>query len=324
VVAVQSWRASTQKLSAIQMPELPEVEVVRRGLEKWVRTRRIEAVQVLDPRSVRRHLDGPLDFEQTLTGCTISSVVRRGKFLWLGLDGLDVPSVLVAHLGMSGQLLVEQPEAADEKHLKVRLSLGEHLDYPDELRFVDQRIFGGMFLSPLVATSDGLPAGQGSPEPAIPQAAAHIARDVLDLNRSAEDLYLALRRRTTDLKRAILDQAVISGVGNIYADEALWQAKLSGSRKTATIRRPEVQRLNDALIDVMTRALAAGGTSFDSLYVNVNGASGYFARSLNAYGREGKECLRCAENGVASVIRRDAFMGRSSYTCPVCQPRPRR
>jgi len=306
------------------MPELPEVEVVRRGLEKWVRTRTVESVQVLDPRSVRRHLEGALDFEQTLTGCSISSVERRGKFLWMGLEGLAVPAVLVAHLGMSGQLLVEQPEAPDEKHLKVRLALSQHRDYPGELRFIDQRIFGGMFLSALVPTSDGLPAGQGSTEPVIPQAAAHIARDVLDPHRSAEDLYLALRRRSTDLKRAILDQGVISGVGNIYADEALWQAKLSGLRKTATIRRPEVQRLNDALIDVMTRALAAGGTSFDSLYVNVNGASGYFARSLNAYGRESKPCLRCAENGVDSVIRRDAFMGRSSYTCPVCQPRPRR
>ncbi|UYQ78869.1 bifunctional DNA-formamidopyrimidine glycosylase/DNA-(apurinic or apyrimidinic site) lyase [Glutamicibacter sp. JL.03c] len=306
------------------MPELPEVEVVRRGLDKWVRARTVESVQVLDPRSVRRHLDGALDFEESLTGCTISTVARRGKFLWLGLDGLDVPAVLVAHLGMSGQLLVEQPDAPDEKHLKVRLSLAEHLDNPGELRFVDQRIFGGMFLSPLVPTPDGLPAGQGTDEPAIPQAAAHIARDVLDPHRTAEDLYLALRKRSTDLKRAILDQSVISGVGNIYADEALWQAKLSGYRKTATIRRPEVQRLNDALIDVMTRALDAGGTSFDSLYVNVNGASGYFARSLNAYGREGNPCLRCAENGVSSVIRRDAFMGRSSYTCPVCQPRPRR
>ncbi|WP_159610474.1 bifunctional DNA-formamidopyrimidine glycosylase/DNA-(apurinic or apyrimidinic site) lyase [Glutamicibacter sp. JC586] len=305
------------------MPELPEVEVVRRGIEKWVRTRTVESVQVLDPRSVRRHVDGVLDFEESLTGCTISSVGRRGKFLWLGLAGLESETVLMAHLGMSGQLLVEGAEAPDEKHLKVRLSLSQAKDYPDELRFIDQRIFGGMFLSSLVPTKDGLPGGVGVQEPLIPQAAAHIARDVLDPYRSAEDLYVALRKRSTELKRAILDQAVISGVGNIYADEALWQSKLSGLRKTATIRRPEVQRLNEALIDVMTRALAAGGTSFDSLYVNVNGASGYFARSLNAYGREGKFCLRCVENGVASVIRRDAFMGRSSYTCPVCQPRPR-
>ncbi|MFD1376382.1 bifunctional DNA-formamidopyrimidine glycosylase/DNA-(apurinic or apyrimidinic site) lyase [Micrococcus antarcticus] len=306
------------------MPELPEVEVVREGLDKWVRTRTVLTAQVLDPRSVRRHTDGVEDFEQTLSGCSIASVVRRGKFLWMDLEGLSTPAALVAHLGMSGQLLVEEPDAHDEKHLKVRLSLSERSDFPSELRFVDQRIFGGMFISPLVATTDGLPAGAGSLKASIPQAAAHIARDVMDPHRKPEDLYVALRKKTTELKRAILDQGIISGVGNIYADEALWQAGLSGLRNTGTIRRPEVQRLNDALVDVMTRALAAGGTSFDSLYVNVNGASGYFSRSLNAYGREGKACLRCRENGRESLIRRDPFMGRSSYSCPVCQPRPRR
>ncbi|MGP5342289.1 bifunctional DNA-formamidopyrimidine glycosylase/DNA-(apurinic or apyrimidinic site) lyase [Glutamicibacter arilaitensis] len=305
------------------MPELPEVEVVREGLDKWVRTRTVLTAQVLDPRSVRRHADGVEDFEQTLSGCSIASVVRRGKFLWMDLEGLSTPAALVAHLGMSGQLLVEEPDAPDEKHLKVRLSLSERSDFPSELRFVDQRIFGGMFISPLVATSDGLPAGAGLLKASIPQAAAHIARDVMDPHRKPEDLYVALRKKTTELKRAILDQGIISGVGNIYADEALWQAGLSGLRNTGTIRRPEVQRLNDALVDVMTRALAAGGTSFDSLYVKVNGASGYFSRSLNAYGREGKACLRCRENGRESLIRRDPFMGRSSYSCPVCQPRPR-
>lgn len=305
------------------MPELPEAEVVRRGLDSWVRGRRIETVDVLDPRSVRRHLDGPQDFAHTLQGCTVDAVVRRGKFLWMNLTGLDLPAALVAHLGMSGQLLVEEPEAPDEKHLKVRLHLSERAEMPGELRFVDQRIFGGMFLSPLVSTVDGGPGGLGSELPLIPQAAAHIARDVLDPLRSTEELYQNLRRRTTQIKRAILDQSLISGVGNIYADEALWQAGFSGLRNTATIRRPEVARLDVALREVMNRALDAGGTSFDSLYVNVNGASGYFARSLNAYGREGKSCRRCAANGLDSAIRRDPFMGRSSYTCPTCQPRSR-
>ncbi|MGP5688430.1 bifunctional DNA-formamidopyrimidine glycosylase/DNA-(apurinic or apyrimidinic site) lyase [Glutamicibacter ardleyensis] len=306
------------------MPELPEVEVVRVGLDKWVRARLIESVQVIDPRSIRRHVDGVQDFEETLTGCTLRSVVRRGKFLWMDLEGLPEPTALVVHLGMSGQLLVEELDAEDEKHLKVRLSLAERSDAPSELRFVDQRIFGGMFLSPLVLTTDGYPGGAGSIQPLIAQAAAHIARDVLDPHRDPNDLYLALRKRSTDLKRAVLDQGIISGVGNIYADEALWQAGLSGLRNTATMRRPEVTRLDAALVDVMSRALDAGGTSFDSLYVNVNGASGYFSRSLNAYGREGKTCLRCADNGRESLIRRDPFMGRSSYSCPVCQPRPRR
>ncbi|GAB3621451.1 bifunctional DNA-formamidopyrimidine glycosylase/DNA-(apurinic or apyrimidinic site) lyase [Glutamicibacter endophyticus] len=306
------------------MPELPEVEVVRAGLDKWVRGRSLETVTVRDPRSVRRHIDGVSDFEETLRGCTVSNVVRRGKFLWLELSGLGVSAALVAHLGMSGQLLVEERTAPDEKHLKVRFGLEQRAGMPDELRFIDQRIFGGMFLSPLVPTADALPGGQGSEHPLIPQAASHISRDVLDPHRDDEQLYRALRRRTTQLKRALLDQELIAGVGNIYADEALWQAKLSGLRNTATIRRNEVARLNEALIDVMQRALEAGGTSFDSLYVNVNGASGYFSRSLNAYGREGKACPRCAANGLDSVIRRDPFMGRSSYTCPTCQPRPRR
>lgn len=306
------------------MPELPEVEVVRRGLESWVRGRSVQAVEVRDARSVRRHVDGPVDFAQTLEGCTVQAIVRRGKFLWMNLSGLQTPAALVAHLGMSGQLLIEEPDAPDEKHLKVRLSLSERSDAPDELRFIDQRIFGGMFLSELVATADGGPGGVGSELPLIPQAAAHIARDVMDPMRTPEMLYAALRRRSTQIKRAILDQAVIAGVGNIYADEALWQARLSGLRNTATIRRSEVARLDDALKDVMTRALDAGGTSFDSLYVNVNGASGYFDRSLNAYGREGEQCQRCADAGRVSLIRRDAFMGRSSFTCPVCQPRPRK
>lgn len=306
------------------MPEQPEVEVVRRGLETWVRGRNFETVEVLDPRSVRRHLDGAEDFVASLQGCRVDAVVRRGKFLWMNLTGLPAPTALVAHLGMSGQLLIEEPEAPDEKHLKVRLSLSPRGEEPGELRFIDQRIFGGMFLSPLVSTSDGGAGGQGSDLDLIPAAASHIARDVLDPFRTAESLYTALRRRTTQVKRAILDQTVIAGVGNIYADEALWQAGFSGLRNTATIRRAEVERLDAALRDVMLRALDAGGTSFDSLYVNVNGASGYFDRSLNAYGREGRECARCANNDRTSLIRRDAFMGRSSFTCPVCQPRPRR
>ncbi|WP_411732373.1 bifunctional DNA-formamidopyrimidine glycosylase/DNA-(apurinic or apyrimidinic site) lyase [Paeniglutamicibacter sp.] len=305
------------------MPELPEVEVVRRGLDDWVVGRTVESVQVVDPRSVRRHLEGPADFAASLAHTRIGAAVRRGKFLWMLLDGLPTPSALVAHLGMSGQLLVEEPAAPDEKHLKVRLELSPEANKPNQLRFIDQRIFGGMFLSHLVPTDDQFPGGVGAELPWIPAAAAHIARDVLDPASTPAALYLALRKKNTQLKRGILDQQVISGVGNIYADEALWAAKLHGLRSTATIRRPDVARLHAALVDVMGRALDAGGTSFDALYVNVNGASGYFDRSLNAYGREGKDCHRCAEEGLVSVIRRDPFMGRSSYSCPRCQRKPR-
>ncbi|MDQ6752114.1 MAG: bifunctional DNA-formamidopyrimidine glycosylase/DNA-(apurinic or apyrimidinic site) lyase [Actinomycetota bacterium] len=322
------------------MPELPEVEVVRRGLARWAAGRSITAVEVLDPRSVRRHSLGVEDFRGNLLGASILDVVRRGKFLWMPLadddDGVpaggaavEVPPriALMAHLGMSGQLLMQDPGQPDEKHLKVRLTLSPAAEAPDELRFVDQRIFGGLFVTSLVPTADGLPGGQSdgsSPGlPLIAAEAAHIGRDPLDPAFSMDAFYRKLRARKTGLKRALLDQGLVSGIGNIYADEALWAAKLHYARPTDTLRRAEVERVIQASRDVMLRALEAGGTSFDSLYVNVNGASGYFERALNAYGREGEPCLRCAGLGLDTRIRRDTFMNRSSYSCPVCQPRPR-
>ncbi|ALE92478.1 formamidopyrimidine-DNA glycosylase [Arthrobacter alpinus] len=310
------------------MPELPEVEVVRRGLERWIAGRSITEVSVPDPRSIRRHPLGVEDFRGNLLGATVLDVVRRGKFLWMPLT--DAPAstgpphtALVAHLGMSGQLLVESPDQPHEKHLKVRLSFSPRSDAPQELRFVDQRIFGGLFVTSLVPTEDGLPGGCGSALALIPAEAAHIGRDPLDPHFSLEALHKKLRARKTGLKRALLDQGMVSGIGNIYADEALWAAKMHYARPTETLRLPQTQRIIHAAHDVMSRALDAGGTSFDSLYVNVNGASGYFSRSLNAYGREGEPCLRCSALGLATVIRRDTFMNRSSYSCPVCQPKPR-
>ena len=339
------------------MPELPEVEVVRRGLAQWVRGRTITGVDILDPRSVRRHAAGPEDLIGNLEGAVVTDVVRRGKFLWLplleasppssraggvsadagvsagtGVHGHDdgVPHLaLMAHLGMSGQLLMEDSSLPDEKHLKVRFSLSAAADdagapMPAELRFVDQRIFGGVFLTDLVPTPDGAAGGLSETGlPLVAQEAAHIARDPLDPAFSFDGFYRRLRARRTGIKRALLDQGLISGVGNIYADESLWAARMHFARATDTMRRADALRLVEAVQDVMTRALASGGTSFDSLYVNVNGASGYFSRSLNAYGREGEPCLRCASLGRSTLIRRDSFMNRSSYTCPVCQPRPR-
>lgn len=317
------------------MPELPEVEVVRRGLVSWVRGRTINAVDVLDPRSVRRHALGPGDFAGNLEGATVSDVVRRGKFLWMPLtDGLAAPEnpgtapgpevALMAHLGMSGQLLMQDPDVPDEKHLKVRLRLSPREGTPDQLRFVDQRIFGGLFVTALVPTDDDGPGGLAeSPLPLIAAEAAHIARDPLDPSFSFDLFYQRLRKRKTGLKRALLDQGLVSGIGNIYADEALWRARLHFARPTDTLRRSEARRVLDSAREVMLDALAAGGTSFDSLYVNVNGASGYFDRSLNAYGRQGEPCKRCAAAGINAIIRRDQFMNRSSHTCPVCQPRPR-
>jgi formamidopyrimidine-DNA glycosylase len=322
------------------LPELPEVEVVRRGLVSWVRGRTITSVEVVDPRSIRRHVLGPEDFAGNLEGARVLDVVRRGKFLWLPLADTPVPSdtvtsdivaagaapgvALMAHLGMSGQLLMQDAGVPDEKHLKVRLRLSPAGGMPEQLRFVDQRIFGGLFLTSLIPTSDGGPGGLAeTPLPLIAEEASHIARDPLDPHFSFEDFYRRLRARKTGLKRALLDQGLVSGIGNIYADEALWKARLHYARPTDTLRRAEAMRVLDAAREVMTDALAAGGTSFDSLYVNVNGASGYFDRSLNAYGREGQECKRCAAVGLVSRMRREQFMNRSSYTCPVCQRRPR-
>ena len=315
------------------MPELPEVEVVRRGLVSWVRGRTITAVEVVDPRSVRRHALGPEDFAGNLEGARVLDVVRRGKFLWLPLAdtppgdpaAADLPAVaLMAHLGMSGQLLMQDSAVPDEKHLKVRLRLSPAAGMPEQLRFVDQRIFGGLFLTSLVRTADGGPGGVAeTPLPLIAGEASHIARDPLDPYFSFGEFYCRLRTRKTGLKRALLDQGLVSGIGNIYADEALWKAKLHYARPTDTLRRADAARIIEAAREVMTDALAAGGTSFDSLYVNVNGASGYFDRSLNAYGREGMECKRCAAAGLVSLMKREQFMNRSSYTCPVCQPRPR-
>ncbi|HEX8628952.1 MAG TPA: bifunctional DNA-formamidopyrimidine glycosylase/DNA-(apurinic or apyrimidinic site) lyase [Catenuloplanes sp.] len=280
------------------MPELPEVETVRQGLATWVAGRRFDAVQVHHPRAIRRHLPGPAHFSAVLAGRTVLDVARRGKYLWLPLDSGDA---LIGHLGMSGQLLMQPADAVDEPHLRVRFTFA---DGGPELRFVDQRTFGGLAVSP---------GGAG-----LPSEIAHIARDPIDPAFSDAGFVAALRRRRTEVKRALLDQSLISGVGNIYADEALWRARLHGARPTEALTRPAALRLLGHVRDVLAAAIVAGGTSFDALYVNVNGQSGYFDRSLNVYGREGLPCRRCG-----AAIRREAFMNRSSFSCPRCQPRPR-
>jgi formamidopyrimidine-DNA glycosylase len=280
------------------VPELPEVEVVRRGLAAHVVGRTIERVDVLHPRPVRRHLGGPADFAARLTGRRVDDARRRGKYLWLPLDNGDA---LMGHLGMSGQMLVQPAAAPDERHLRVRLGLDA--DY--ELRFVDQRMFGGLALS------------DGGAE--LPSEIAHIARDPMD-REFDDDLFVArVRRKSSGIKRILLDQTVVSGVGNIYADEALWLARLHGDRPGERLTRTQVVEVLAGVRQVMASALDQGGTSFDALYVNVNGESGYFDRSLQAYGQEGQPCARCG-----TPVVRVSFMNRSSYFCPTCQPRPRR
>ena len=279
------------------MPELPEVEVVRRGLEAHVVGRTIAHVDVLHPRPVRRHLGGPADFASRLAGRRVEAARRRGKYLWLPLDSGDA---LLGHLGMSGQMLVQPVDAPDERHLRVRFGL----DADHELRFVDQRMFGGL------AVSDG-----GAE---LPHEIAHIARDPMDPAFDDELFVTRVRKKSSGIKRILLDQTVVSGVGNIYADEALWLAALHGDRPGRRLTRAQVLAVLAGVRQVMASALDQGGTSFDALYVNVNGESGYFDRSLQAYGQEGRPCARCG-----TPVVRVSFMNRSSYFCPGCQRPPR-
>jgi formamidopyrimidine-DNA glycosylase len=282
------------------MPELPEVEVVRLGVDTHVTGRTVSFVEVLHPRAIRRHLPGASDFAGRLTGRRVEAMRRRGKYLWAELSGGDA---LLAHLGMSGQLLIQPPGAPDETHLRVRFRFAD--DGP-ELRFVDQRTFGGFSMGELVAVDGAV----------VPQPIAHIGRDPMDPLFDPAAAVRALRRRRTELKRALLDQRLVSGIGNIYADEALWRAKVHWARPTEAISAAKAAEVLTAATEVMNEALGAGGTSFDALYVNVNGQSGYFDRSLAVYGQEGLPCRRCGR-----PIRREPFMNRSSYSCPRCQRR---
>lgn len=363
------------------MPELPEVETVRAGLADHSLGRPVQAVRVVDARSLLRHLPGPAHFEAALTGRTLRGAYRRGKYLWLTLsesDGTLADEALVVHLGMSGQLLVrdepgdepggdsgsdsgsesEARAAFDEqpRHLRVALELGpagatgsaastnrastDRASTGQRLLFVDQRIFGGMFLSPLVpdvpatvATNEAAP-GESAPEGGtdfsavperflVPEAVKHIARDPLDEFFDPAAVRRKFLRTSSGIKKVLLDQSVISGVGNIYADEALWRARLHYAKPARTLSAAQTRELLEAVTQVLRESLAAGGTSFDALYVNVLGESGYFERSLNAYGRAGEPCHRCAEAGRTTLMVREPFQNRSSYRCPHCQRAPR-
>lgn len=354
------------------MPELPEVETVRAGIADHSLGRSVRAVRVVDARSLRRHLPGPAHFEAALTGRTLRGAYRRGKYLWLTLseaDGTLADEALVVHLGMSGQLLVrdepggesgsdsgsdsEARAAFDEqpRHLRVALELGpagatsaagatrgaastNRTSTGQRLLFVDQRIFGGMFLSPLVpdipaavVVNEVAPDEMGQSEVPerflVPEAVKHIARDPLDEFFDPAAVRRKFLRTSSGIKKVLLDQSVISGVGNIYADEALWRARLHYAKPARTLSVAQTRELLEAVTQVLRESLAAGGTSFDALYVNVLGESGYFERSLNAYGRAGEPCHRCAEAGRTTLMVREPFQNRSSYRCPHCQRAPR-
>ena len=367
------------------MPELPEVETVRAGLADHSLGRPVQAVRVVDARSLRRHLPGPAHFEVALTGRALRGAYRRGKYLWLTLseaDGTLADEALVVHLGMSGQLLVRDEPGGDSgsdsvnesggdsgndaearaafdeqpRHLRVALELGpagatstagatggavsvnrasvNRASTGQRLLFVDQRIFGGMFLSPLVpdvpaavAANKVAPDEMGQSEVPerflVPEAVKHIARDPLDEFFDPAAVRRKFLRTSSGIKKVLLNQSVISGVGNIYADEALWRARLHYAKPARTLSAAQTRELLEAVTQVLRESLAAGGTSFDALYVNVLGESGYFERSLNAYGRAGEPCHRCAEAGRTSLMVREPFQNRSSYRCPHCQRAPR-
>ena len=289
--------------------------MVRQGLERHVVGRTIGSAQVLHPRAVRRHAAGPGDFSAVLSGLTVTGARRRGKYLWLPVaeralsapspaeDGVPSPAedALLAHLGMSGQLLLGDPGRPLSPHVRVRFTF---TDSGPDLRFTDQRTFGHLAF-----------AAGGA---VLPPMIAHIAPDPLEPDFDEAAVIGRLRSRRTGIKTALLDQSLVSGVGNIYADEALWRARRHWATPAASLSRPAAGRLLAAVREVLGEALAAGGTSFDSLYVNVSGESGYFSRSLAVYGREGEPCPRCG-----TPVRRDPFMNRSAYSCPACQPRPR-
>lgn len=272
--------------------------MVRRGLDKWVTGRPIATVRVLHARAVRGHVAGAKDFAARLRGRRFESASRRGKFMWLTLDDGDA---LLVHLGMSGQVLVQPPDSGLETHARVVVDFA---DGGRQMRFVDQRTFGGMAVEPRVAADGG----------ALPVSVAHIARDLLDPEFDRASVVKRLRAKHTELKRALLDQTLASGIGNIYADEALWRARLHWATPTDTLTARQAGSVLDHAAAVMREALEQGGTSFDSLYVNVNGESGYFSRSLHAYGREGEPCDRCG-----TLMVREPFANRSSFRCPRCQ-----
>ncbi|WP_182169966.1 bifunctional DNA-formamidopyrimidine glycosylase/DNA-(apurinic or apyrimidinic site) lyase [Flaviflexus equikiangi] len=290
------------------MPELPEVEVVRAGLERLTLGATVTEITTFHPRAVRRSEGGPEGLT-AFSGRSIDSVARRGKFLWFDMEGM----ALNVHLGMSGQLLVSRPgaPAPDHPHLRARIDFA----HGTVIRFLDQRTFGYLQRSSLTEVPDDFPAGQGTTSRLIPVPVAHIARDLLDPGCDLVALSKRTRTKRTEIKRAMLDQTLVSGLGNIYCDEALYRARINPRRKTNGLSYVQLDELWHQSREVLREALLAGGTSFDSLYVNVNGASGYFSRSLNAYGQGGKPCGRCG-----TTMRKIQFMNRSSTYCPICQP----
>ena len=282
------------------MPELPEVETVRRGLEPWLTGRKIKKLEVLHRGANRARTYLPLE---AVNGAKILRIRRRGKFLWFELDR---DFALVAHLGMSGQFIVRDREAPLETHARARIDFG---DRKREIRFIDQRTFGWLAIDDLVDSKRGR----------VPRSMRHIAADIFESDYVEADVIESIRRRKSEIKRVLLNQEIVSGIGNIYADEALWYSKIHPERIASNLSEVEIRSILKSVKKVMKRALEAGGTTFDDLYIKVNGESGYFDISLRAYGQDGRSCRRCG-----AIIRRIAFANRSSHFCPRCQIGPRK
>lgn len=295
------------------MPELPEVETVRSGLAAHLVGAIVQGITVLDARSLKRNPAGPDGFISELTGAKISAVARRGKFLWFPISE---SRALVGHLGMSGQILVRSrdfsPDPQTRVVIKVEGANGDEL----EIRFVDQRLFGGLMIDSLTEIDSG-EAGY-SPEAKIgnliPESVAHISRDLLDPLFDIDAVVEKMVKKNSGIKRVLLDQAVLSGIGNIYADETLWLAKTHFDQPALSLSRKKIREIILIATEVLNQAVAQGGTSFDEQYKNVNGESGYFSQSLNAYGQTGEQCPRCQ-----NLITRVAWANRGSHFCPKCQ-----
>lgn len=306
------------------MPELPEVETVRAGLAPVLTNSIVTKIEVLDARSLKRHPGSVADFKATLTGARILGVVRRGKFLWFPIEvnNQSRQLALVGHLGMSGQMLLRTPAQPEDNLTRVKITVQTSRGKSMEFRFIDQRIFGSLAIDEMIPTSDGLAGGYstltGRNKPnwinLIPSQAAHISRDPLDVNFDEIQILAKFQKKSSGIKRVLLDQQTLSGVGNIYADEALWQARLHYDQPANSISTSKAKELLASVREILAKAVAQGGTSFDEQYKNVNGESGYFAVSLNAYGMTGQPCQRCGR-----PIKRENWMNRGSHFCPNCQ-----
>ena len=287
------------------MPELPEVEVVRKGLAKHVKNRKISNAKVRNNRALRNFEFSSKTFEKTVSGFTINSVERRGKFLWMTLKNSS--QAISAHLGMSGQMLMVKKDEKPSTHARVTFDFS---DTKRSLHFIDQRTFGWVNLEELVEAKD---------KRLVPKSVLHISPDLFEETFDMDKTISNIKRRKTGIKQALLNQEIVAGIGNIYADEALWLAKTHWATVCEELDEKKIKEILISAKEVMAKALEKGGTSFDDLYIDVNGESGYFENELNAYGREGERCYRCD----LEMVREAFSNNRSSTICPNCQPRVR-